>query len=236
MSTPGSSTGSTAGSSTGSSTDGPTANAPGSTTGSTARGAEETRRALLTAAEELFTSAGYDRTSVRAIAERAGVNQALLFRYFGNKEALFAQVVAAQGLDVLHGGPPSELLERTLRSILLRSADGPGGATGESGGLFDSALRSAGSSEAVDAVRDELGTAYTEAFAALADGTGREDAALRAELLLGWMLGINLLRNVFRSEAVASADPDVVVGHVSRAAAALLHDGGTPVDSDRCDS
>ncbi|RZT85075.1 TetR family transcriptional regulator [Pseudonocardia sediminis] len=234
-------------STTGSSTGGPTANAPGSTTGGTARGAEETRRALLTAAEELFTSAGYDRTSVRAIADRAGVNQALLFRYFGNKEALFAQVVAAQGLDVLHGGPPEELLERTLRSILLRAEGG-----GESGGLFDSALRSAASSEAVNAVRDELGTAYTKAFAALADGgrapgsgtegtvatggTGPADAALRAELLLGWMLGINLLRNVFRSEAVASADPDVVVGHVSRAAAALLHDGGTPVDSDRCDS
>ncbi|MDN5920020.1 MAG: TetR family transcriptional regulator, partial [Pseudonocardia sp.] len=96
----------------------------GSTTGSTARSAEETRRALLAAAGELFTSAGYDRTSVRAIAERAGVNQSLLFRYFGNKEALFAQVVAAQGLDVLHGGPPEELLERTLRSILLRSEQG----------------------------------------------------------------------------------------------------------------
>lgn len=204
-----------------------------SATGSTARGAEETRRALLAAAGELFTSAGYDRTSVRAIAERAGVNQALLFRYFGNKEALFAQVVAAQGLDVLHGGPPEELLERTLRSILHRDGEA-------AGGLFDSALRSAGSSEAVHAVRDELGSAYSAAFVALTggdpDGGGAEadgdDAALRAELLLGWLLGINLLRNVFRSDAVRSADPDAVVGHVSRAASALLR----AVDSDHCDS
>ncbi|MBW0105353.1 TetR/AcrR family transcriptional regulator [Pseudonocardia sp. KRD291] len=204
-----------------------TGGTPGNTTGSTARGAEETRRALLAAAGELFTSAGYDRTSVRAIAERAGVNQSLLFRYFGNKEALFAQVVAAQGLDVLHGGPPEELLERTLRSILHRDGEA-------TGGLFDSALRSAASSEAVDAVRDELGSAYGAAFADLTGeaGGGGEDAALRAELLLGWLLGINLLRNVFRSEAVRSADPDVVVGHVSRAAGALLG----AVDSDLCDS
>lgn len=197
--------------------------------GNTTGGAEETRRALLAAAGELFTSAGYDRTSVRAIAERAGVNQALLFRYFGNKEALFAQVVAAQGLDVLHGGPPEELLERTLRSILHRDGEA-------AGGLFDSALRSAGSSEAVHAVRDELGSAYSAAFVALTsgdrDGAGEADAALRAELLLGWLLGINLLRNVFRSDAVRSADPDAVVAHVSRGASALLR----AVDSDHCDS
>ena len=194
---------------------------------STAGNADQTRRALLAAAEELFTGAGYDRTSVRAIADRAGVNQALLFRYFGNKEALFAQVVAAQALEVLHGGPPEELLERTLRSILSRDGDGgtgpvPAGRTVR-GGLFDSALRSAGSSEAVDAVRDELGSAYTDAFTALAAGDGG-DAALRAELLLGWMLGLHLVRNVFRTPAGAAADDDAVVAHVARAAATLLGD------------
>lgn len=188
-----------------------------------ARNADGTRRALLAAAGELFTAEGYDRTTVRAIAERAGVNQALLFRYFGNKEALFAQVVAAQALDVLHGGPPEELLDRTLRSILSR--DGSDSAV--AGGLFDSALRSAGSSEAVDAVRNELGAAYTGAFAALSRGAGgtepdAADAALRAELLLGWLLGLNLMRNVFHSRAIHAADPDAVVGHVSRAAATLL--------------
>jgi AcrR family transcriptional regulator len=186
-----------------------------------ARDAGRTRQSLLDAAAELFTSEGYDRTTVRAIAERAGVNQALLFRYFGNKEALFARVLAAQALEVLHGGPPEELLERTLRSILA-PAD-PGGAARS--GLFDSALRSAGSSEVVDALRDELGAAYTAEFAGIAsaDGSDDPDARLRAELLLGWLLGVNFLRNVLRSEAIRDADPDVVVGHVVRAAATMLH-------------
>lgn len=188
-----------------------------------ARDAGRTRRSLLDAAAELFTSEGYDRTTVRAIAERAGVNQALLFRYFGNKEALFARVLAAQAMDVLHGGPPEELLERTLRSILV-PAD-PGAAARS--GLFDSALRSAGSSEVVDALRDELGAAYTTEFAAIAsagsDGSDDPDARLRAELLLGWLLGVNFLRNVLHSEAIRDADPDVVVGHVVRAAATMLH-------------
>lgn len=185
------------------------------------RDAGRTRQALLDAAAELFTSEGYDRTTVRAIAERAGVNQALLFRYFGNKEALFARVLTVQAMEVLHGGPPEELLERTLRSILV-PADPD--ATARSG-LFDSALRSAGSSEVVDALRDELGAAYTAEFAAIAgaDGPDDPDARLRAELLLAWLLGVNFLRNVLRSETIRDADPDVVVGHVVRAAATMLH-------------
>ncbi|TCK25117.1 TetR/AcrR family transcriptional regulator [Pseudonocardia endophytica] len=193
------------------------------------RDAGRTRQALLDAAGELFTSEGYDRTTVRAIAERAGVNQALLFRYFGNKEALFARVLAAQAMDVLHGGPPEELLERTLRSILV-PADADAAARS---GLFDSALRSAGNSEVVDALRDELGTAYTTEFAAIAGGTGSDDpdARLRAELLLGWLLGVNFLRNVLHSETIRDADPDVVVGHVVRAAATMLH-GVRPTGAD----
>lgn len=190
------------------------------------RDAERTRRALLDAAAELFTSEGYDRTTVRAIAERAGVNQALLFRYFGNKETLFARVLAAQAMDVLHGGPPEELLERTLRSILVPSAPDAAGHSG----LFDSVLRSAGSSEVVDALRAELGAAYTAEFAAAAaspdgsdGGADGSDAVLRAELLLGWLLGVNFLRNVLHSEAIRDADPDVVIGHVVRAASTMLH-------------
>ena len=198
----------------------------------THRDAERTRQALLDAAGDLFTAEGYDRTTVRAIAERAGVNQALLFRYFGNKEALFARVLAAQAMEVLHGGPPDELLERTLRSILVPT----GTAEATRTGLFDSALRSAGSSEVVDALRDELGVAYTAEFAALAggdpgapQGSDSADAVLRAELLLAWLLGVNLLRNVLGSEAIRDADPDVVVGHVVRAARTMLH-GVRPAD------
>lgn len=179
---------------------------------------DATRRALLDAATALFAEQGYDRTTVRAIAERAGVNQALLFRYFGNKEAVFARAAAERALAVLHGGPADELLPRTLASIL---DPGPG----PEQSLFDSVLRSAGSSEVAQATRDELATAFIAAFAehVTADGaTDPQDAALRAELLLGWLLGVHLLRNVLHSDAVSAAEPDVVTGYVTRAAAGLL--------------
>ncbi|NOY89797.1 MAG: TetR/AcrR family transcriptional regulator [Deltaproteobacteria bacterium] len=49
---------------------------------------------ILTAADALFGEQGYDAISVRDVAEAAGVNKALVFYYFDNKEALFERVMA----------------------------------------------------------------------------------------------------------------------------------------------
>jgi AcrR family transcriptional regulator len=52
----------------------------------------EGRRLLLQAAREMFEESGYARTTTRMIAERADVAEALLFRNFGSKAALFSEV------------------------------------------------------------------------------------------------------------------------------------------------
>jgi AcrR family transcriptional regulator len=54
---------------------------------------ERTRERMLDAAEELFALRGYDGTSMRNVAERAGVGVALLTYHFGTKEILFDRVV-----------------------------------------------------------------------------------------------------------------------------------------------
>jgi AcrR family transcriptional regulator len=51
------------------------------------------RELILAAAHDLFSEHGYPRATTREIAERAGVAEALLFRYFGSKAALFNEVV-----------------------------------------------------------------------------------------------------------------------------------------------
>ena len=58
----------------------------------TRRAPGEGRRLLLLAARELFEESGYARTTTRMIAERADVAEALLFRNFGSKAALFSEV------------------------------------------------------------------------------------------------------------------------------------------------
>ena len=51
-------------------------------------GVEETRARILTAARDLFERNGTRGTTTREVAERAGVNEATLFRHFGSKGAL----------------------------------------------------------------------------------------------------------------------------------------------------
>jgi len=48
---------------------------------------------ILQVAEQLFADKGFDGTSVRDIAEQAGVNLAMISYYFGSKEKLLKQLI-----------------------------------------------------------------------------------------------------------------------------------------------
>lgn len=54
------------------------------------RPASETKAVILAAARERFAADGYERATIRAIAADAGIDPAMVMRYFGNKEGLFA--------------------------------------------------------------------------------------------------------------------------------------------------
>ncbi len=56
-------------------------------------GKSDARDQLILRARELFTSMPYDKVSTRLIAEKAGVNSAMIRYYFGNKEGLFETMV-----------------------------------------------------------------------------------------------------------------------------------------------
>lgn len=57
------------------------------------RNAEATKAAILAAARGRFARASYDTVGIREIASDAGVDPALVSRYFGSKEDLFAAVL-----------------------------------------------------------------------------------------------------------------------------------------------
>ena len=64
-------------------------------TGPRRRNAEATRAAILKAAMGQFAQLGYDVAVLRDIAREAGVDVALVKRYFGGKEALFLEALRA---------------------------------------------------------------------------------------------------------------------------------------------
>ncbi|HPM27281.1 MAG TPA: TetR family transcriptional regulator, partial [Methanothrix sp.] len=63
------------------------------------------RAGLLAAATERFVREGYDSVSLREIASDAGVDVSLVSRYFGGKDELFAEVLAAcpSGTEMFEG-------------------------------------------------------------------------------------------------------------------------------------
>jgi AcrR family transcriptional regulator len=71
--------------------------------------AKATRRAILEAAQQLFARNGYGATSIRAIAEEAGVAVQTVYAVFGNKRQLVIELIeiAVKGDD-----EPASVTER----------------------------------------------------------------------------------------------------------------------------
>jgi len=83
---------------------------------------EDTRRRILNAALDLFGALGFEATTTRHLAERAGVNLPAIQYYFGSKEGLYRAViqqivdritaeaapVAARVATALAGKPPRQ--------------------------------------------------------------------------------------------------------------------------------
>jgi AcrR family transcriptional regulator len=87
---------------------------------------QRTRDALVRAALELFTTQGYEQTTVDEIADAVDVSQRTFFRYFaGKEEAAFAiqQMVEAHFVDLVRERPPHEGPLEALRRAVLEGWD-----------------------------------------------------------------------------------------------------------------
>jgi AcrR family transcriptional regulator len=177
------------------------------------RDSAATKAALLAAARELFVCRGFDRTTVRDIAALAGANQALLFRYFGSKEALFREAMTSGSEQLIAQTPPEQLVSRVLARML--APDAPK----STDSAFYAFLRSSTHEQSAEMFRDELGARYRNVLMTLTDAA---DAEIRADLVLAWLLGIGLLRSVLDHQPLADADPKVVAEHVLRAVVTML--------------
>lgn len=96
-------------------------------------GSAQKRGAILSAARELFLTDGFDRSSVDAVAARAGVSKRTVYDYFGDKRSLLRAVFDAVGQsllatirrtldDTLNGVTDAAELEPALVTFSMRIA------------------------------------------------------------------------------------------------------------------
>ncbi|MFI8964972.1 TetR family transcriptional regulator [Streptomyces sp. NPDC053493] len=95
---------------------------------------QRTRDALIRVALELFTTQGYERTTVDEIADAVEVSQRTFFRYFATKEDVaFAvqQMVEERFIRALAERPPEEGPLEAMRNAVLAAWDTIGEAIAE---------------------------------------------------------------------------------------------------------
>lgn len=87
---------------------------------------EQTRRAILEAAKNLFLSQGYTATSMRQIAQAVGVTPAAIYNHFGGKEEIFTTLLQEAApfeqvfeiFEKTEAGTPEALLQQMFRGIV----------------------------------------------------------------------------------------------------------------------
>lgn len=81
---------------------------------------QQTREQIIDAAFELFANEGYSKTSIAAVAKKAGISKGLIYHYFDSKkailEAIFDQLVAMgdQMMNFPEDFGPAEKIKQTL--------------------------------------------------------------------------------------------------------------------------
>lgn len=161
--------------------------------------ARASRDALLTAAEALFDERGYEAATVREIGESAGVDPALIARYFGSKVGLYLAALQRTRAPL-----PSDPVE-ALRGLLSRTED-------RGSGPIARAMVSATLSDELRAqVREITRGRLVAPLAAELAARGVRDPELRIELMAAIATGTALTRASGTLPTLAAASLDEVL-------------------------
>jgi len=166
-----------------------------------------TREAIATAARELFAINGFERTTVRDIGARAGIDPSMIIRYFGSKDALFTQVAEPDlHLPDLGDVGSDEIGEAMVRHF-LKQWDGD-----QAGRGMQVLLRSAASNE--DAAERLRKIFREQVFPQIARAGPAETAVIRAGLVASQLLGLAMARYVLRLPPVVTMSDDEIIRHI----------------------
>jgi AcrR family transcriptional regulator len=180
------------------------------------RDAAATREAILEAATRRFATQGYERAGAREIAADAGVTAALVNRYFGSKEALFAEVIkSALNMGHLLRDGRANLADHLAR-VVVYGAEDPADELLTPLLLL---LHSAAEPRAITLFRHDLDCTQLRL---LAEQSGGDDAAVRAAMVFAQLTGFAIMYRVLRPSAVADARGEELMALLSRSIAACI--------------
>jgi AcrR family transcriptional regulator len=181
------------------------------------RDAAASKDALLQAAQFLFGQQGFEGTTIREIGERAGVDAALIARYFGSKADLYIASVAAEGA----AGVPSQYEGLAqMADVVVARADQRG-----PGPIFQAVVRSDTSAEIRDAALDRLGPRLVGPLVASMRAQDVDRPQLRAQVAVSALIGISLGRSLGWFEEIRSVPRDELVALIVDALGAITGDG-----------
>jgi AcrR family transcriptional regulator len=136
-----------------------------------------TQARILEAARLEFGDRGFEATTVRGVARRAGVDPSLVLQHYGSKSALFTAAIQ------LPPDEPEEAADHLVDVLKVRA----GALPPEMRALVRSMLTVPQASEAIRLHLDER-------IANLAAGIGGTDAELRAAIAVSSILGLTVAR------------------------------------------
>ncbi|GIJ44020.1 TetR family transcriptional regulator [Virgisporangium aliadipatigenens] len=183
------------------------------------RDPEGHRAAIIEAARHAFAERGYNRTTLRDIAQRAGVTHGLITRQFASKERLFlAAVPGNRDLELVAEGEPATLPDRIARGYIDRME------AGAAGDPLVILLRSAASDER--AAADLLVAMQERSIGVYRSVLGPSvvDLDARVALVGSQLIGLTFVRYIARIEPLASMPRDRLITYLTKALRHILFD------------
>ena len=167
------------------------------------RTGQQNKQRIVDAAREHFMRDGYEKATVRRIAAEAGVDVAMVYYHFGNKEGLFNASVLDTPQHPLHqlanllDDGPGEIGARLVRDVVQRW---------DAGASFDLLLTVFRSADIHPLARKLLHDTLAGPVAQqIAEQFGVDNAELRVELVTVHLVGLAFARYQLKIEPMASA-------------------------------
>ncbi|GAA2396025.1 TetR family transcriptional regulator [Catellatospora methionotrophica] len=166
------------------------------------RTSAETKSIILAAARERFAADGYERATIRSIAADAKIDPAMVMRYYGSKEKLFAAAAEFDlRFDALAGVAPEQLGAAFVRHFLRQW---------EAGESLQVLLRTGITNDgAAERMREIFAGQLAPRIAALTGDPA--SAPVRAAMVSAQMLGIGLARYILLFPPVVAMSEDDLV-------------------------